>query len=233
MAAVASPATPPSLVLFAREPVLGRVKTRLVPRLTEPNALRLYRAFLEDAARICAFEGRWTPVVAVEPDAGSAALAGLFPPPWRRESQGSGDLGERLTRAFERELARGAPAVLAVGSDHPTLSGERLAEAFDRLASGARAVAIPADDGGYCAIGFAAAAPYAEAFRDIPWSTSDVLPATRARLAARGVELVLLAPAYDVDRPEDLDRLRRELAGADSSARDYPRETARVIEELP
>jgi glycosyltransferase A (GT-A) superfamily protein (DUF2064 family) len=104
-----------------------------------------------------------------------------------------------------------------------------LEEAFARLALGSEAVIIPAEDGGYCAIGLAAGVPVRDVFFEIPWSTSLVLPATLERLAALGLRESVLEPAYDVDRPEDLDRLRRDLALRDPEGRDYPRATARFL----
>ena len=222
----------PSLLLFARTPLRGRVKTRLVPPLSEPEAQRLYLAFLEDAAAISAAPGRWSSVLEAEPDPDDAALAALFPAPWRRRKQAAGDLGGRLAAAFEREFSAGAPAALAVGSDHPAMERRLLEEAFSRLALGSDAVIIPAEDGGYCAIGLAAGVAVREVFFEMPWSTSSLLAATRKRLAALGLETAVLEPAYDVDRPEDLDRLRRDLARRDPEGPDYPRATARLLGSL-
>jgi uncharacterized protein len=219
----------PTLLLFARTPVLGKVKTRLVPPLSEPEALHLYLAFLEDAAAIYAAPGRWRCVLEAEPDPDDPVLAALFPDPWRRQKQTPGDLGERLGSAFEREFTQGAPSAIAVGSDHPALERRQLEEAFTQLALGSQAVIIPAEDGGYCAVGLAAGACVREVFSDIPWSTSSVLAVTQKRFAALGLEAAVLAPAYDVDRPEDLHRLRRDLARRDPRGRDYPRATARLL----
>jgi rSAM/selenodomain-associated transferase 1 len=222
----------PSLLLFARTPERGKVKTRLVPPLSEPEALDLYRAFLEDASVIYAAPGRWRPVLLAEPDPEEASLAALFPPPWARCRQASGDLGERLAAAFEMEFALGAPAAVAVGSDHPALRREQIEEAFRRLSAGDDAVVIPADDGGYCAIGLSSAVRVRDVFEDIPWSSPRVLSATRDRFAARGIRAAYLEPAYDVDRPEDLDRLRSDLARRDPSGGDYPRATAKALRDL-
>lgn len=222
----------PSLLLFARTPERGKVKTRLVPPLSEPEALDLYRAFLEDAAANYTSPGRWRSVLDAEPDPDEATLAALFPHPWSRRKQAAGDLGERLTAAFECEFALGAPAAVAVGSDHPALERRQIEEAFGCLSGGSDAVIIPADDGGYCAVGLAARVCARDVFSEIPWSSSRVLSATRERFATRGIDATFLEAAYDVDRPEDLERLRRDLAGRDPAGRDYPRATARVLREL-
>ena len=224
-------AAPPTLILFARAPVLGRVKTRLATRIGAPAALRIYRAFLDDASRIYG-AGPWLPVLAADPDPADESLAALFPDPWRREPQGAGDLGRRLIEGFRREFARGAPAAVAVGSDHPALGRGPIEEALARVANGSAAAAVPAEDGGYCAIAFAAKAPFEEAFRDIPWSTPDVLARTAERLARLGASFSILGEGYDVDRPEDLERLRGDLASRDAAGPDFPRETARALAEI-
>ncbi len=210
----------------------GRVKTRLVPPLSETQALRLYVAFLEDAAAIYSEPRLWESVLDAEPDPDDPALVHLFGPSWTRRRQAAGTLGERLTASFEREFSLGSPAAVAVGSDHPALERRLVEEAFSRLARGCDAVVIPAEDGGYCAIGLAARVPVREIFRDIPWSSASVLSATRRRMAALGLDAAFLEPAYDVDRPEDLARLRHDLAGRDPAGRDYPRATARALAEI-
>ena len=222
----------PRLLLFARAPVAGRVKTRLAPLLTAEGAARLYRAFLEDAARTCGGRELWDAVVEVDGDPDDAHLARIFAPPWRRRRQPAGDLGERLTAAFRRAFEDGAPAAVAVGSDHPELPRERLLEVFARLARGEGAALVPADDGGYCAIGLASTAPLDEIFRGIPWSSEGVLASTLANLERARVPAAVLEGSHDVDRPEDLPRLRRSLAARDPGSADYPRATALALESL-
>jgi rSAM/selenodomain-associated transferase 1 len=219
----------PSLLLFARTPVRGRVKTRLVPPLSEAEALRLYLAFLEDAARTYSSPPRWHAVLDADPDPDDPALRTLFPLPWRRHRQTAGDLGERLAGSFEREFSQGVPAAIAVGSDHPALELRLLEEAFGLLAGGDDAVVIPAEDGGYCAIGLVAGAPVRELFSGIAWSSPSVLATTRSRLDSLTLRAAILEPGYDVDRPEDLERLRADLARRDPTRPDYPRATARVL----
>lgn len=222
----------PSLLLFARVPEPGRVKTRLAGRLTERGATDLYRAFLEDAARVYWQPSRWESVVCAEPDPLDSRLAALFPDGWRRQAQAPGDLGSRLAGAFEGEFRRGAPAAVAVGSDHPALPLRLLDAVCRELAGGSAAALVPAEDGGYCAIGLAERAPVSEVFRDIPWSTGGVLAETLRRLESAGLPYRVLEAAYDVDRPEDVDRLRRDLEGRDPNAEDYPAATARALAAL-
>lgn len=225
--------TPPlTLLLFARTPVLGAVKSRLCPPLSPEGALSLYVAFLEDAARAYGGRSRWAPVLAAEPDPDDPILAQLFQPPWRRQAQAPGDLGAKLVAAFAGERSRGASGVLAVGADHPALPLSRVEEAFGAVEAGSDAAVVPAEDGGYCAIALGPRADPALVFRDIPWSGSDVLAVTRERLEEAGLTLATLGAAYDVDRPADLERLRRDLAGRDPADPGFPRSTARALAAL-
>lgn len=192
----------------------------------------LYTAFLEDAARVYGGSPHWSPVLAAEPEPDHPSLARLFGAPWRRQAQAPGDLGAKLTVAFEAERARGAPAVAAVGSDHPALPIALVEAAFEMVRLGSDAALVPAEDGGYCAIALGRRVWPALVFRDMPWSTPQVLAVTRARLSSAGFAVATLDAAYDVDRPEDLDRLRADLARRDPAAADYPRATARALAEL-
>jgi hypothetical protein len=218
----------PALLLFARAPVPGSVKTRLASVLGPEGAARLYRAFLEDAARIYG-DPRWSPVVYADPDPEEPALVAIFRPPWRREAQVTGDLGSRLSAAFRAERSRMPPAILAVGSDHPALSRHSLQGLFDAIRSGQDAALIPAHDGGYCAIALSPRTELGAVFDEIPWSSARTMEETLERMRRRHMRVELLAPAYDVDRPEDLERLVNDLAARDPAADDYPRETAAVL----
>ena len=221
----------PALLLFARAPEPGRVKTRLAPLLTEAGASALYEAFLTDASRLYGGIGRWRPVLCAEASECDTRLDAIFPSPWQRRAQGGGDLGERLRRAFEDAFASGAAQAVAVGADHPTLSPRVLEEAIDALRAVDAAI-VPAEDGGYCAIGLAADRFSAEIFREVPWSTPGVLSITLDRLRAAGRSVRKLASHYDVDRPEDLERLRRDLDGLDPSSPGYPAAPAACLAAL-
>ncbi len=208
------------------------MKTRLEPRLGREGAAALYGAFLEDAGRIYLQPGCWASFLYAEPDPAHPLFDAAFPAAWGRERQTPGDLGGRLAAAFGREFLRGAPAAVAVGADHPALRLSSVREAFAALAAGADAAIIPAEDGGYCAIGLRAGVPVADVFRGMPWSTEALLSRTLDRLAAAGLSWRVLSTGYDVDRPEDLDRLRRDLGGRDPDAPDHPAATARVLARL-
>jgi glycosyltransferase A (GT-A) superfamily protein (DUF2064 family) len=128
--------------------------------------------------------------------------------------QEGSDLGERLFRALSWGAGE-AESVAAVGSDLPTLSAERVEEAFALLEAGGDVVLGPAADGGYYLIALRRSAVHSRLFAEIAWSTDQVLPTTLARCAELGLRALLLAPGADVDTPADLERLAGELAAGD------------------
>lgn len=152
-------------------------------------------------------------------DGGRERTARRHPDVPVRRQRGA-DLGARMAGALEDAFGGGAGRALIVGTDHPTLPPERLDRAFRLLAS-TDLVLGPSDDGGYYAIGLRRSAwPAARRlFRDVPWSTERVLGVTRSRAEGLGLSRRELPPWYDVDRPEDLERLRRDAAPESPSLR--------------
>lgn len=201
---------------MAKAPVPGRVKTRLVPPLTHDQAAGLARALLQDTvARLQAMAGV-TLAIAVEPaEAMPEVRASL--PPVECLPQPPGDLGARLAVVIADRFADRAAAVVVIGSDHPTLPTEMVAQAVAWLREGRDEVVVgPAEDGGYCLLGLTR--PHPELFRDIPWSTPQVLATTLDRAAAGRLPVRSLPTWYDVDTPADLARLQRDLAAHPDTA---------------
>jgi len=195
-------------MIFAKAPTPGRVKTRLIPALGESGAAQLQRQLIERTLRVAVAAGLGTPELWCAPDPDDSFFAvcakryGISLRP-----QGEGDLGMRMARALESALAAGSPGLL-IGCDCPALTPAYLREAAAALAGGNDAVLGPAEDGGYVLIGLARSQP-AQLFQDIAWGSASVMQETRTRLARgnwRWRELPLL---WDVDRPEDLRRLRQ------------------------
>lgn len=197
------------------------MKTRLVGALTPEEAARLHAAFVEDLlARLenGDFELRVAWAVSAGEELPATPIASL-----RQEGAG---LGERLYRGLTT-AAREHRRVAAVGSDHPELTRERIEEAFTRLEE-SDVVLGPAADGGYDLIAVRSQALTPRLFAEIPWSTDRVLRATRDRCSELGLRVEELAESYDVDRPEDLER----LAAALSEEPDRAPRTAAVLAEL-
>ena len=209
------------LLVFAKEPRPGRVKTRLIPAVGPEGAARLYRAFLEDLApRLSAVPS--TRVQWWVEGAASGLPEGVGPV----RPQPPGDLGSRLGAAFRQAFRAGGGPVAVVGTDCPLLTAPAVAALLGAVEDGADAAVIPAEDGGYA--GLALGAPCPEAFSGIPWSTAGVLAATLERLRGAGLRIRVLPAVFDVDRPADLERLARALGDAPSRAP----ATARALEGL-
>jgi rSAM/selenodomain-associated transferase 1 len=200
----------PRLVLFAKEPAAGRVKTRLAARIGATRAADLYAAFLEDLAAALPSD-RWTALLAhAEPEAGPR-LRELFAPPWNLEPQGDGGLGERLASAAARAFRAGAEMVVLAGSDAPTLSPADVSGAFAELDRSDLAFA-PTPDGGFSLAGLRTQADHSKLFASVRWSTAFTLADVWRNAAARGLSVALLPEIPDVDVADDLTGLRERLA---------------------
>ncbi len=193
------------VMVFARAPTPGEAKTRLIPALGRAGAAALQCRLVMHCLR-AATDARLGPVeLWCTPGTGDPFFlecerrlgASLHP-------QGDGDLGARMLRAFESVLMRTRRAIL-VGSDIPALSAQYLRDADQALRRGDDAAIGPAEDGGYALIGLSRCDP--ELFRDIPWGGPQVLAETRRRLTALSWHSSELPVLWDVDRPEDLERL--------------------------
>jgi rSAM/selenodomain-associated transferase 1 len=197
-----------TLIVFARPPQQGRVKTRLAGTLTAAETLPLYTAMLADTLDLArglspVFPSQviyWADAPPENPAAELlSALAGFA----IRRQEGK-DLGERMYRALQDQLAAGAAASVLIGCDSPNLPREYLVQALEELER-ADVVLGPSRDGGYYAVGARRAAP--EVFTGIDWGTESVLDQTLAAARCSGITTRLLPVWYDLDRPEDLRRL--------------------------
>lgn len=176
------------VLVFAREARPGRVKTRLIPLLGAHGAARLHARLLERAL-----------ATARAARLGEVTL-------WSSRRQRGADLGARMHHAFAQALRR-APRVILMGADVPALRAAHLRSAARWLAGGAHAVLAPAEDGGYALIALRRVSP--RLFAGIDWGGPRVMAQTRERLAALGWRWRELPEVWDVDRPEDVARLRR------------------------
>lgn len=196
---------PVAVAVFAKAPIPGLAKTRLIPRLGEEGAASLQSRLLRQtlttvaAARLgpvslwCAPSREHPSFLACREEFGLS----LF------DQQGR-DLGERMLGAFTT-LCPETP-VLLVGTDCPALTVAALAEAARSLREGDDAVFLTAEDGGYVLIGLRQAHP--SLFRDMAWGTGRVMADTRERLSRLGWRWTEPLRLWDIDRPEDIDRLR-------------------------
>ncbi|UOG76881.1 TIGR04282 family arsenosugar biosynthesis glycosyltransferase [Hymenobacter tibetensis] len=193
-----SPTTVPHLLIFARHPELGRVKTRLAAGIGAEAALAVYAELLrhtfEVTAHIPAHKTLWlaeTPIT-------SAAHTW---PDYEQLVQFPGNLGQKMQAAFARAFAAGATAVLIIGTDCPGLTEEVLQQAYTALATH-DVVIGPAEDGGYYLLGMREL--YEDLFADKSWSTESVLMHTLADADRLGLRVAQLPTLRDVDDIDDL-----------------------------
>lgn len=179
------------LIIMAKEPRLGAVKTRLGGEIGAAAATRFYRGVTANLIRRLARDPRWRTVLAVAPDTAVASRA--WPSDVARLSQGQGDIGQRMARLLD--AGRGSPRVL-VGSDIPALSASHIAEAFALLRR-SEVVFGPAEDGGFWLIGLNARTRPSRMFDGVRWSGPHALSDTLKNLSAFSVGFA--ARLSDVD----------------------------------
>lgn len=224
-----------ALLVLARYPEPGRVKTRLAAGIGEWQAFEVYECLLRRTARAAsAVAGEGVAVtVHVTPACRVGAMRTYVADRRVRVvPQPEGTLGERLEAAFLGSFAGGAERVLAIGADCPDLDEHRIREAFQRL-EGIDAVLGPSDDGGYYLVGLSR--PRLEMFRDVPWSTDAVLGVTLDRLHASGARVALLPRLSDLDTAGDLASLaaNRPWLQPEDWPTDNPRASASVVQQAP
>jgi rSAM/selenodomain-associated transferase 1 len=189
-----------AIIVFAKAPVPGLAKTRLVPALGEAGAAALAERMLHHAlaqattadvgpVELCAAPATYPALHAAAAEHGAQLT-----------EQGTGDLGLRMHRALARSLMRHGQALL-IGTDAPALDAGVLRQAASALKYH-EAVFVPAIDGGYALVGQRRADP--RWFSDMRWSHDRVMDQTRERLRAAGVRWAELAPVADIDEPVDL-----------------------------
>ncbi|OGA95435.1 MAG: hypothetical protein A3E79_12230 [Burkholderiales bacterium RIFCSPHIGHO2_12_FULL_61_11] len=195
----------PRLVLFAKAPQAGAVKTRLIPALGAQGAAALARSMLSHALQQ-ALAAQIGPVeLCMTPAPQDRAWRGVdLPDAVLRTAQGEGDLGQRMARAVHRVTTKHQQPVLLIGTDCPALTAARLTEAAAQLQTH-DAVLVPATDGGYVLIGLKAPCP--EVFTQMRWSTSTVAAETLRRMAALSLRVWQGLPLHDIDEPADLAQL--------------------------
>jgi len=190
-----------AVAVFAKAPIAGYAKTRLIPQLGAGGAAALQERLIARALAMAAAAGIGPVTLWCAPDAEHP----FFQEAARRPAlalavQPEGDLGCRMLAAFE---AAGQPLVL-IGIDCPVLTAADLREAAHALRAGADVAIAPAEDGGYGLIAARQALPCL--FDDMPWSTDRVATVTMERARAAGMRVAMLRTIWDVDRPADLNR---------------------------
>ena len=194
------------ILVFAKPPIPGRCKTRLIPSIGEEAAAALHARLVKHTLTTTTQSGL-CPVelycVDCEHPFFGACQQGF---PVTLQVQHGADLGERMLNAFAATLTHASPVIL-VGTDCPCLTETDLQTALNVLSKGYDCVLKPAEDGGYVLIGLNRV--NAAIFQGLHWGSDTVLEATRSRLMALGWRWHELATTWDLDRPADLDKLKQ------------------------
>jgi rSAM/selenodomain-associated transferase 1 len=199
---------PIGIAILAKSPIAGTVKTRLAMMLGVDGATALHERFVARTIEAAAQAATGPVTLWGSPDERHPYFHDLA----QRHAltvmrQPDGDLGERMHAAIAHA---GAPT-LVIGTDCPLMTATQLRDAAAVLRDGADAVVISADDGGYVLIGLRRPVP--ELFTDMAWSTEAVMMETRQRLRRLGLSWREPTHLWDVDRPSDVRRMRREGLG--------------------
>jgi hypothetical protein len=200
----------PTVLVFARVPERGQVKTRLARTLGDDKALEIYRELAAVVVKsLKAAAG--VDLVVCGATEGSAAVLREWLGVTEVWEQGGGDLGARMSRTMQRAFDRGVGAVLLVGTDCPDVS-EGVINAAVALLATHDVVFGPATDGGYYLVG--ARRPVPEVFDGVPWSAPDTLAVSLTKAARSGLSVGQLAMLDDIDTEDDWRRWEARRRGA-------------------
>ena len=196
-----------TILIFAKAPIKGQVKTRLIPEYGAGFATDLHTNMVQHciktvvSSKLCPVE-LWC-----APDTKNDHFK-----MWQKQfdiilqQQVGRDLGERMSNAFKTVLLKSRNAII-IGTDCPMLSKNTLYKALNALHKNKDAVLTPAEDGGYALIGLKLM--YESLFYNIPWGTENVLDNTREQLKKLNLEWLETEVHWDVDRPDDIRRLNK------------------------
>ena len=197
------------LLIFAKAPIVGQVKTRLIPDIGATAACDFYRDCLHATVRRM-IRANLAPVTVYATDVQHPdfqQLAKRYPLCLRQQC--GDDLGERMAQAIAADLKDDVRSVILIGTDAPSLTPDDIAQGFTQLQAGIDVVLAPAEDGGYVLIGLQQRQP--ALFQKIPWSTAQVAELTRQRCRAQRLHLYELPTRWDIDCVADLTRFYHQV----------------------
>jgi rSAM/selenodomain-associated transferase 2/rSAM/selenodomain-associated transferase 1 len=197
----------PAVLIMAKAPRPGTVKTRLHPMLGPDGCATLAGHLIQHAVSVALAAGEVTVFTAIDPPDARVEVRGLLPAGVAQLRQHGADLGERMTNAAGEVFARGHRPVVVIGTDAPTLTSGLLNRAFGELARGCAAVFGPALDGGYYLVGLCRPAQELFALDPCVWGSDRVLAASLAAARRAGLDARLLPTLRDLDTPADAEAL--------------------------
>lgn len=191
------------ILIFSKAPIVGEVKTRLVPFITAEQAAKLHEELTHDRLYKCATADLCDIQLWCSPDTRHPFFAecrqryGV-----QLQTQSGNNLGERMSAALETMLSQ-YKKIIIIGTDAPALDIDSIEAVINELER-RDIVLVPAEDGGYVLL--AASKYHEDLLIDVPWGTETVLASTVRNIERLGLEYSLLGQCWDVDRPEDLER---------------------------
>lgn len=210
------------LIMMAKFPAQGQVKTRLAAEIGEEQAVELSKRFILDLLQTLS-SSDWALRLALYPWEKNEEMAVLIGGDIVQVPQRGGELGERMGNVFIDHFADGFSKIVMIGSDAPDLPLEFIDETFTALADH-DAVLGPACDGGYYLIGFRQERFSTQIFDGLPWSTPELFPQQLKQIREQGLAVYILPPWQDIDTLADLKKMAG-LAGmtpfADSLTMEY------------
>lgn len=214
-----------ALVVFAKLPEPGTVKTRLTTLLTPTEAAQLYEAFLHDS--LDAYAQLDADVRLYLAPSDCPVPEEFTPDGVSMHTQRGDGLGARMLNAFVETFVAGYERVFIIGTDHPTLPLVFVERGFEELLTPLSIVLGPSDDGGYYLLGMNEV--YPQLFEGMAYSHPDVFAQTLERAESTGAAVSVLPSWYDVDTPDALRRLVADLA---AGAVSEPRRTCELLAVL-
>lgn len=198
------------IIVFAKEPVMGKVKTRLAGSIGDEAALQFHQQMLRDTLEMACKYRLATVELHVSGNPDHPLIQSLAKQYEIRVCAQQGrDLGEKMFFALEQSLVNSNYCVL-IGTDCPAMGVDYLANALTALGRGQDAVLGPAEDGGYVLIGVRKIQQ--DWFCDIPWGSHHVLQRSRQKMISSGVQIEELQTLWDVDQIEDFQRWKLQTA---------------------
>lgn len=218
---------PRTIIIMAKIPFAGSVKTRLQPFLSPEQCAELAAAFLRDTVKkaqtVCI-----NTILAYSPAVETNLLNEILPLDLLSIKQTGADLGERMSNAFDFVFERNSDsAVVMIGTDSPTFPCEYIEQAFNFLESNSDAVLGKSADGGFYLIGLRNSAPHI--FADVKWSSAEVYEQITANISRSNIDLKTIPDWFDVDTPDDLTRLLDEFEKSIEAQKTAPETFRRLL----
>lgn len=209
-----------SIIIMAKVPIAGKVKTRLEPHFSPEQCAPLAAAFLQDAAakakKVCE-----NVILSYSPAEEINALKRILPSQSIFIEQTGRNLGEKMFNAFRFAFERNLDSIVMIGTDSPTVPADFIEQAFEFLELETDVVLGSAEDGGFYLIGLRALRQ--EIFENVEWSSRKTFEQVFRNVMNLNLRLREVPSWYDVDEPKDLEKLRRELLHNENARRRAPK----------